>query len=186
MLKKSAPALVCGLGNPSSYSGTRHNVGKQLLDFLSQSFTKAPFGYYCPYEGHYLVKPDGFMNLVGTPIREAVRKFSLTSGHLVLVQDDIDQALGKIKVKRGGSANGHNGVLSVINVFRSDDFPRLKIGVGRPANKEDVAEYVLSPFSRGIEYAEERELLHETVFPQCKQKLLQLLSEYEVKRSNGT
>jgi len=173
MLKKAGPALIVGLGNPASYSSSRHNVGKAVLDSLVQAYSKAPFGYHAVYEGHIVVKPEGYMNLIGAPVRAALRKFELPATQLVVIQDDIDQVFGKVKVKRGGSASGHNGVISIIEKLRTDQFIRIKVGVGRPQDKTDVAEYVLTAFS-----AEERETLNEVVFPLCGRKLREILAEF--------
>lgn len=173
MLKKAGPALIVGLGNPASYSSSRHNVGKALLDSLIQSYSKASYGHHSVYEGHIVLKPEGYMNLIGAPVREAMRKFERQVTHLVVIQDDIDQSFGKVKVKRGGSASGHNGVISIIEKLRSDQFIRIKIGVGRPQSKDDVADYVLSPFN-----SMEQETLHNVVFPLCVKKLQEILAEF--------
>lgn len=179
MLRKSGPALVVGLGNSASYTGTRHNVGKAFLDSLVQKYTKTSFGFHSNYEGHLVLKPEGYMNLIGAPVKEALRHFDREAAHLIVVQDDIDQPFGKVKIKRGGSARGHNGVTSIIEKLRSDQFPRLQIGVGRPASKDDVADYVLSPFTSA-----EQETLMEVTFPLCRSKLLALFTEFPL--SNGT
>lgn len=143
--------LVVGLGNPSGYAGTRHNVGMQFLNFLSPTLfkpTKQPLGSLAIYESSHLFKPRCFMNLSGPPVKSLMTSLDVAPEELLLICDNIDLAFTKLKVKAGGSHEGHRGVQSVLNSLRTKDVKRLYIGVGRPASNQEVDEYVLSKFTK--------------------------------------
>jgi PTH1 family peptidyl-tRNA hydrolase len=101
-------------------------------------------------EALYLIKPGSFMNVTGPPTARLARKLGLGAADLVIVFDDIDLPLGKVRVRQSGSAGGHNGVRSMIAAFGTDELRRVKIGVGRPGtpgeDRDRVADHVLSPF----------------------------------------
>mmetsp|Transcript_20796 Transcript_20796/g.38640 ORF Transcript_20796/g.38640 Transcript_20796/m.38640 type:complete len:150 (-) Transcript_20796:724-1173(-) len=143
--------LIVGLGNPSGYAQTRHNVGKQLLDFLAESLfsiAKNSPGWTANYESVVLYKPNCYMNVSGPPVKAMMTALSVAPSELLLVADNLDTAFGKLKVKVGGSHEGHRGVESVLNSLRTKDVRRLYIGIGRPASKDDVVEYVLENFTK--------------------------------------
>jgi PTH1 family peptidyl-tRNA hydrolase len=94
----------------------------------------------------YLVKPHAFMNVSGPPVRRALTRLGAEVVDLVLVYDDIDMELGKVRVRLRGSAGGHNGVKSVIDALGTDDIRRVKVGIGRPAHKHEVPDHVLTTF----------------------------------------
>jgi len=150
--------IVIGLGNPSSkYENTKHNVGFDTIDLLSSllkiKVTKLKFKALSG-EGKVdddrvlLVKPQTFMNLSGESVREIVEWYKVPMSNVILVYDDADLPLGKIRIRSKGSSGTHNGMKSVIYDLQSDDFPRVRIGIGRPPEGWDLADYVLSKWSK--------------------------------------
>ncbi|HET8532959.1 MAG TPA: aminoacyl-tRNA hydrolase [Methylomirabilota bacterium] len=150
---------VVGLGNPGpEYRNTRHNVGQRVVDALARRI-HARFereGAHAVAHGRwqgetlYLIKPGSFMNVTGPPMARLARKLGLGPADLVIVFDDIDLPLGKVRVRQSGSAGGHNGVRSLIEALGTDAFRRVKVGIGRPGepgrDKDEVVDHVLSPF----------------------------------------
>jgi len=150
---------VVGLGNPGpEYRNTRHNVGQRVVDALAHRI-HARFerdGGHAVARGRwqgeplYLIKPGSFMNVTGPPVARLSRKLHLGPADLVIVFDDIDLPLGKVRVRLKGSAGGHNGVRSLIEAFATDELRRVKIGIGRPGrpgeDREQVSDHVLSAF----------------------------------------
>jgi len=145
--------LWVGLGNPGpKYRYTRHNFGFLVLDFFAQkkglSFAPGPFqSEICPYKDVLLVKPQTFMNLSGEAVSPWVRKLYLKPEQVLVIHDDLDLPLGRIKFVPKGGAGGHRGVKSIIDALGTKDFPRLKLGIGRPAPGQEVKDYVLERFS---------------------------------------
>jgi PTH1 family peptidyl-tRNA hydrolase len=150
--------LVVGLGNPGKeYEATRHNVGWQVLDRvakeLSFTFSRAKFnavyGEFLSEHGKVLfLKPTTYMNRSGESVAQFVKFFKVKPSDVLLVYDDLDLPLGAVRLRLKGSSGGHRGVESVIKALGTKDFPRLRVGIGRPERKEDVVNYVLSPFKR--------------------------------------
>lgn len=148
---------VIGLGNPGrKYKDTRHNAGYMVIDKIAEScgLVRRRAGLFevalrqDAFEpgGFFLLWPLTFMNASGRAVREFMRERSIALGDMLVVHDDLDLPLGKIRIKQKGSAGGHRGVESIIENLGTWDFPRLKIGIGRPGIGVDPAEYVLSPF----------------------------------------
>ncbi len=138
--------IIIGLGNPGEkYENTRHNVGFMVLDKLSKSWKRGPNYLYSDInifgEKVRLVKPTTYMNLSGE-----VFKY-LPHDDIIVVYDDLDLPLGRIRIRKNGSAGGHNGIKSIIS-FIGQDFPRIRIGIGPKPQDIDAADYVLSNFSR--------------------------------------
>ncbi len=143
--------LVIGLGNPGpEYSKTRHNAGFMLVD--SMAGVKRPKkicrGEFYSSAGKLsgFFKPMTYMNLSGKAVKCLVERMSIPLTELVVCHDDMDIPLGEIKVKFGGGAGGHKGILSVSSELGSSDFARIRIGISKPASG-DPADYVLEPFS---------------------------------------
>jgi PTH1 family peptidyl-tRNA hydrolase len=160
--KKPAPekvmAVVVGLGNPgSSYRSTRHNIGFMAVDALAsrlhaQVTRKERGALVGPAHvpgadaGVVLVKPQTFMNLSGRAVAPLLRKHGVAPQDLWVIHDDIDLPFGRLRIRRGGGAGGHNGIASIIESLGGGrDFVRLRMGVGRP-DPDDAVEYVLGPF----------------------------------------
>ena len=147
--------VVVGLGNPGrEYRDTRHNIGQRVVDHLAQQLKKAwhPAGRALVARGTwrgdslFLVKPESFMNVSGPVVRHTLQTLGAEPEDLVLVYDDIDMALGKVRTRLKGSAGGHNGVKSVIETLGTDAIRRVKIGIGRPEYRAQVPDHVLTTF----------------------------------------
>ena len=150
--------LIVGLGNPGAkYDGTRHNVGFAALDQLASQLgirvDQLKFKALCGdavIDGKrvLLMKPSTFMNLSGQAVQEAAHFYKIPTDHILVFSDDISLPVGKLRIRRKGSAGGHNGIKNIIANLGTDRFQRIKIGVGEKPKEWDLADYVLSPFSR--------------------------------------
>ncbi len=148
--------LIVGLGNPGpEYKKTRHNVGFMVIQALAsqcriafaekhEAFLLGSGRVDC--ETILIAMPRTFMNQSGTAVRRILEKTGIDPSHLIVVHDDIDHALGRIQIKTRGGHGGHKGILSILSALQTDQFYRLRIGVGRPPRGLDAAEYVLRPF----------------------------------------
>lgn len=147
--------LLAGLGNPGAkYASNRHNVGFMAIDAIAQK-NKFPFfrqrfgGLMCRGrmgpEDVILFKPGGYMNNSGQPLGAVAQFFKFSLSNIWVIHDDLDIELGRVKVKSGGGAGGHNGLKSIDSHIGSD-YSRLRIGIGRPPGDTDVSNYVLSNF----------------------------------------
>lgn len=150
--------LIVGLGNPGrEYEKTRHNAGFRAIDILADQLgckiDKAKFqGLYgqVNYKGSklFLLKPQTYMNLSGRSVLQLSAYFSIPPQNIIVMFDDISLAPGRLRIRADGSAGGHNGIKSIIAELGSQDFPRVKIGVGaKPTPEFDLAAWVLSTFS---------------------------------------
>ena len=142
--------LIVGLGNPgSAYSRTRHNVGFMVIDELlrrhrTSAVKKASFeGDLYKLDAHFLLKPTTFMNLSGRSIA-AVKNFYKID-EVIVIHDDLDLPFGALRFKHGGGHGGHNGLKST-DLSISKEYLRVRMGIGKPEHKTQVADYVLSPF----------------------------------------
>ncbi len=151
--------IIAGLGNPGrEYVGTRHNVGFEVLDAVAAKYgidiKKAKFnGLYgegkIGGERAVLVKPQTYMNLSGESIRDFKAWYKAENSQIIIIYDDVSLPLGKMRLRPKGSAGGHNGIKSIIYQLRTEEFPRIKIGIGRPDNPGyDLADYVLGHFTK--------------------------------------
>ena len=158
--------LIAGLGNPSkTYEGTRHNVGFSMIDALADSFQidvttkkhKAIVGRGV-IEGMkvILAKPQTYMNLSGESIREIADFYKIDPENMIIIYDDISLDVGRLRIRKKGSAGGHNGIKNIIAHLGTDVFPRIKVGVGEKPQGWDLADYVLSKYSK-----EEQQALRE-------------------------
>ena len=158
--------IIVGLGNyAKKYDLTRHNFGFDLIDKLSLKYNFSSF--LDKFDGLFakgviankeciLFKPAKFMNNSGVPIQKLMNFFKININNLIIIHDDIDFELGKIKIKIGGGNGGHNGLKSIDNAI-SSDYKRLRLGIGRPQNSNiEIADYVLQKFSNNeLKKAEE-------------------------------
>ena len=154
--------LVAGLGNPGrEYERTRHNVGWLVVDELARrlgtsfrsKFSGAIAEARTADDRLALLKPETYMNESGKSIAAAVRFFKLPPAELLVVHDDVDLEPGRLQARRGGGLAGHNGLRSIAQALGTQDFLRLRIGVGRPArgDRRPVSDYVLSPFEPEVD-----------------------------------
>jgi PTH1 family peptidyl-tRNA hydrolase len=147
--------VVVGLGNPGpEYHDTRHNIGQRVLDQLASTLRR-PWRREGPAmvaRGQWrgapieLVKPSTFMNLSGPAVAAALRRAAAGPAHLIVVYDDIDLPLGTVRIRMKGGSGGHNGMRSIIETLGTEDFRRVKLGIGRPPSKAEVPDHVLAPF----------------------------------------
>ncbi len=149
--------LVVFLGNPGlKYEGTRHNAGFMAGDAMAKAMgvaiNKARFRALtglCQIGGEsvMLMKPQTFMNLSGEAVEQAVRFYKIQPEHVIVVSDEISLPVGKLRIRQRGSAGGHNGLKNIILKLGTEDFPRIRIGVGAPPHKDyDMPDWVLSTF----------------------------------------
>ena len=159
--------IIAGLGNPTlQYEGTRHNVGFDVIDTLADKYNisvdarkSSAFIGKGMIEGQkvILVKPQTYMNLSGESIRGLVDYYKIDVEHeLLVIYYDISLDVGQLRIRKKGSAGGHNGIKNIIANLGTQNFPRIKVGVGEKPKKYDLADYVLSHFSKA-----ERELMEE-------------------------
>jgi PTH1 family peptidyl-tRNA hydrolase len=150
--------LIVGLGNPGpEYQNTRHNVGFRVIDTLATRHRidarkmekRALVGYgKIGDTGVLLAKPQTFMNLSGESIAPLMRMVELGPADVIVVYDDMDLPVGRLRLRADGSAGGHNGIKSLIQHLQTSSFPRVRIGVGRPGGDKAAVEHVLSKFGR--------------------------------------
>ncbi len=156
--KSTIDWLIVGLGNPGrEYERTRHNVGWRTVELLAQDagvkIDRARFRGLtrsCTLAGQkvLLLKPETYMNASGEAVQLAAMYYKIPIDHILVLSDDISLPVGKIRVRAEGSAGGHNGLKSVISRLGSQDFPRIRIGVGaKPHPDFDLADWVLSGFT---------------------------------------
>lgn len=140
--------FIVGIGNPGTrYKDTRHNIGFRVIDAIKKASKTNP-------NECLLVKPSTFVNKTGEAVRILREKHRFHSQDLLVVCDDVNLVFGKLRLRASGSSGGHHGLESIIETLGSDDFPRLRIGVGSETMPKELSGYVLEPFSAG----EEKEL----------------------------
>ena len=160
--------LIVGLGNPGrEYRDTRHNAGFNVIDLWSRNLGVQLTGgrFQSRYarttyknEDILLLFPETFMNLSGMSVKACADAYGLVAGKILVIHDDIDLPVGRIKIIRSGGAGGHKGVLSIIEHQGSSQFPRIKIGIGRPHCGKTAEEYVLASF-----YDDEKEIIKNVI-----------------------
>ena len=159
--------LIVGLGNPEGeYSSTRHNMGFDAINHLSQKLNitvtkekfKALYGDgMINNEKVILLKPQTYMNLSGEAIIKFKEFYKIPVENIIVIYDDIDVDVGKIKIRKKGGPGTHNGMKSVVKELKSEDFPRIRVGIGKPMFKEMMIGYVLEKLN-----GEEKEILNES------------------------
>ena len=176
--------IVAGLGNPGrEYESTPHSIGFEVVDAVAREMGAA-FRMAASFKGELadgrfangkvmLVKPMTYMNLSGDCIAPVVKYHNATAADLVVVSDDIDLPVGRIRIRKGGSAGGHNGLKSVIERLGSPDFVRLRVGVGRDkSDRSEVIGHVLGKFD-----PETRSIMTAKIVPAAVKALEQILTE---------
>lgn len=155
----NSPYLIVGLGNPGAgYSANRHNVGQMALEVLASRLgatfkahksnaqvVEARLGVGGPKV--ILAKSNGYMNTSGGPVSSLMKFFDVPIANLIVLHDELDIAAASIRVKQGGGHAGHNGLRDIIAACGSNDFARVRIGIGRPPGQMDTADFVLKDFS---------------------------------------
>ena len=151
--------LIAGLGNPTrEYEKTRHNVGFEAIDILAdkagttvtEKKHKALYGKgYIGGQKVILAKPQTYMNLSGESIREIADFYKIEPENIIILCDDINLSEGQLRIRLKGSAGGHNGIKSIIAHLGTQEFPRVKVGIGEKPPRMDLADYVLGHFSSG-------------------------------------
>ena len=146
--------LIVGLGNPEQkYFSTRHNVGFWVADsladrlvktfILNKKFQSEFFEYEFESKLFYIMKPLTYINNSGVPIKKFIKNKNIKSENILIIYDDLDLDVGKVRLKQGGGSGGHNGLNSIIEQLGSKNFWRLRIGIGKPHDKNKVIDYVL-------------------------------------------
>ena len=160
--------LIVGLGNPGSkYENTRHNMGFKTIDLLAEKLNvpinKVKFKAVCSTVNFadckcLIMKPQTYMNLSGEAVREAAQFYKIPADHVLVIYDDISLPVGKLRVRPAGSAGGHNGIKNIIAHLGTQEFPRVKIGVGAPEGADqDMVDWVIGAPSQA-----ERKILAES------------------------
>jgi len=171
--------LIVGLGNPEDkYSNTRHNMGFDVINELSKQcdikVSKSKFdAFYGMGEINskkvILVKPQTYMNLSGESIIKFKKFYKLSNKNIIVIYDDIDLKLGDIRLKAKGSSGSHNGMKSVIENLNTEEFIRVRVGIGTPENKEDMINYVIGQIPK-----REREILDNSI-KRAKESVIEIL-----------
>lgn len=152
--------MIVGLGNPGKkYQDTKHNIGFITLDELAYqhkfSFNKSKFEAdiaeeWIGREKTLFIKPQTFMNESGRAVRPLMDYYNIDAKDLLVIYDDLDLPVGKVRLRQKGSAGGHNGIKSIIQHIQTQDFNRIRIGIDRPYPKQTVVQHVLSGFSKEV------------------------------------
>ena len=186
--------LIAGLGNPGrEYDKTRHNVGFTAIDYLAYSegikISKIKFkGIYgdglIGGEKCVLLKPQTYMNLSGESVREAAEYFKIEPNKIIIVYDDVDIEPGRVRIRPKGSAGGHNGMKSIIYQLSSDDFPRVRFGVGKA--EHSMVDHVLGRFSEedGVKVSDAIRLLPDIVKCIIKNGVQDAMNKYNGNNEN--
>lgn len=177
--------IIAGLGNPTKeYNNTRHNIGFMAVDAIAESFditvntarhhSLTGIGYI-DKEKVLLMKPLTYMNLSGEAIADAVNYYKLdATANLLIIYDDISLDVGRLRLRKKGSAGGHNGIKSIISHLGTDAFHRIKIGVGNKPAGYDLADYVLGHFSK-----EDLNIMNENMEKVCDAVKLTVSDNFE-------
>lgn len=188
--------VIVGLGNPGKkYENTRHNIGFITLDYLAHRHGikvtkikhKALVG-----EGNIsgqkvlLVKPQTYMNLSGNSVREVMEYYKTDIENLLVIYDDIDIPMGSVRIRKKGSAGTHNGMRSLVYDLQSDQFPRIRIGMGKNKN-EDLKDFVTGGFSKAEKAIFEKAVVHSADAIECflQHGIDKAMNEYNTKGAVG-
>jgi len=148
--------LIVGLGNPGrDYEMTRHNIGFLVLDRLAKRWGveinkfkfKALMGEYRkPHEKVVLIKPQTFMNLSGSAVRSFIQFYKPTNEQVLVIFDDLDLPFGSLRIRKSGGSSGQKGMKSIIEQLGTEEFPRIRVGIGRPPGKMKSEDFILNKF----------------------------------------
>ena len=185
--------VVVGLGNPGKqYENTRHNVGFNVIDILAKEYDisvtkikhKALIGEgRIGSEKVLLVKPQTYMNLSGETLIDIYKYYKVDLDNIIVIYDDIDLDVGKLRIRKKGSAGTHNGMRSIIKCLGSNEFPRVRVGISKPKNGQDLADFVLSRFSKEDEKSLQESFENAVAAIECaiRQDLDLAMNRYNVK-----
>jgi PTH1 family peptidyl-tRNA hydrolase len=164
--------VIVGIGNPGKrYENNRHNVGFMFLDYMANSsslkFVPSKDDYYyasgeIENNPFLLIKPSTYVNQSGIAVNQVIEEYKIDLSGMLIILDDINLELGTLRVRASGGDGGHNGMNSIIYYLNSDQFPRIRIGIGQGFSKGEMVDYVLSNFSK-----EESEILNKS-FATCR------------------
>ena len=148
--------LIAGLGNPSkTYEGTRHNIGFTMIDAIGEKYDiDVTTKKHKAFVGRgiidgmrvILAKPQTYMNLSGESVREIADFYKIEPENIIIIYDDISLDVGQLRIRKKGSAGGHNGIKNIIAHLGTQEFPRIKVGIGNKPEGWDLADYVLSKY----------------------------------------
>lgn len=169
--------MIVGLGNPGKkYAHTRHNAGFMAVDLIRRKIGSGKERKTCSSvvssgkvggEEVILAKPQTYMNVSGEAVSALLDQYPMTVDDMTVIHDDIDIEAGKFKEKNGGGSAGHNGIASIMDELGTGDFRRLRVGVGRPPEGVDPADYVLLPFEEN-----EKEMIERTLDEVCERAIV--------------
>jgi len=183
--------LVLGLGNPGErYKNTRHNVGFMVIDKILEDYKSVKMEEECLSHVYrikilgrsvMLAKPQTYMNNSGLAVFNFMEEYDIKPSEMLVIYDDLDLPLGITRLRLKGSSGGHKGMESIIREIKTEEFPRLRIGIGRPKDKKDVTQYVLSPFT-----PEEETLLKAVLVKakECVLRAVEMSPEYAMEFCN--
>jgi PTH1 family peptidyl-tRNA hydrolase len=164
--------LLAGLGNPGAqYEDTRHNIGWMLVAALREAWNTSRPRLECGAlvssgrrhgEDVYLIQPLSYMNLSGRPVKTLMRKYDVKPEKLLVICDDTNLPLGNLRIRPKGSDGGHKGLQSIMDALGSEEYARLRLGVGAPSENQDMADWVLKPLT-GIEWDEVAPMLRQGI-----------------------
>ncbi len=171
--------LIVGLGNPESdYANTRHNMGFKVINEIAKQYEieisrkkfNSEYGSSV-IEGQkiLLVKPQTFMNASGEAVIEFANFYKIELDNIIIVYDDVDIDTGNIRIRKNGSPGSHNGMKSVVHFLKSENFPRIRVGIGKPDENTDIIEYVIGSIPE-----EEKEQLQQGI-EKAKNAIVELL-----------
>jgi PTH1 family peptidyl-tRNA hydrolase len=184
--------LLVGLGNPGrKYEKTRHNVGFMVIDELAKKLKLKDHQEECLSHVYkvkvggrevLLAKPQTYMNNSGIAVVNLLEEHDISPEEMIVIYDDLDLPLGRLRLKLEGSSGGHHGIESIIKEIKTEKFPRLKVGIGRPKDKHQVVSYVLSPFSK-----DEEQILYAVLerSRECLMRCVELSPEYAMNFCNA-
>lgn len=164
--------IIVGLGNPGQrYERTRHNIGFEVADYLDsvsigsrglKRMLHSSLCDKCVLDGYivYIVKPQSFMNNSGMSVKDVMSYYRMDPRQLIVIHDDTKVKVGQFKIKNGGSAVGHNGIKSIIQHLHTENFIRIRVGIGEKPEEYDMAKYVLSRFSENEYKSVQSQFIH--------------------------